>query len=72
MVFLELSECPFCGKKVAHLGTVGEHEMEEDESSEAYSHYDVVCDFNAGGCGASTGKQYTSMEDAAEAWNRRS
>ena len=72
----ELKSCPFCGKDVADVALVGEHEYaDQDEGAPDYSffwtHYDVVCDYSKGGCGASTGKQYKTPEEAAEAWNRR-
>lgn len=69
-----LKPCPFCGKSVAHCGTIAEHEYtDEDSSLYAYdsTHYDVICCFNSGGCGASTGKGHDTPEAAAEAWNRR-
>lgn len=71
---MELKPCPFCGLSVAHCGTIEAHEYADSDSSNYNydsTHYDVVCSFNAGGCGASTGKQYATPEAAAEAWNRR-
>lgn len=71
---MKLRNCPFCGKSVAKVGLIAEHEMLDEGSLEygfASTHYDVVCDYNAGGCGASTGKDYKTPEEAAAAWNRR-
>ena len=71
---VEFKPCPFCGKNVPHVGTVAEHEyMCEDDIGYWFgsTHFDVVCDFNNGGCGASTGKNYATAEEAIEAWNRR-
>lgn len=70
----ELKPCPFCGKAVPHVGTVANHEYmwEADIGYDFCStHFDVVCDYNSGGCGASTGKNYATAEEAIEAWNRR-
>lgn len=56
----ELKPCPFCG------GT------SVDVKYEPYpvpNHY-IVCNYNKGGCGASSGCDYT-VEEAIEAWNRR-
>jgi hypothetical protein len=70
----ELKPCPFCGKNVAHVGTVAEHEkmdIHDVDYDWCSKHYDVVCDLLKGGCGASTGKQYETPREAIEAWNRR-
>lgn len=70
----ELKPCPFCGKAVANVGTVAEHEyMDKDSLGYEFSstHFDVVCDYENGGCGASTGKQYATPEEAIDAWNNR-
>lgn len=71
---MELKPCPFCGKSVAYVDSVANHGMmDEYESNYSWSstHYDVVCDYNSGGCGASTGKDNATPEEAIEAWNRR-
>ena len=71
---MELKPCPFCGKSVAHVDSVANHGMmDEYESNYSWSsnHYDVVCDYNSGGCVASTGKDNATPEEAIEAWNRR-
>lgn len=70
----QLKPCPFCGKNVAHCGAIAEHEFTDmDMVHYGYdaTHYDVVCNANNGGCGASTGKSYYTPELAIEAWNRR-
>lgn len=70
----ELKPCPFCGKTVANVATVAEHEYTDKDSvgyGFASTHFDVVCDYENGGCGASTGKQYDTPEEAIDAWNRR-
>ena len=70
----ELKPCPFCGGTRLFVGTVAEIEM-QDENHEDYvfnrQHYAVVCNYNDGGCGASSGVVYKSEEGAIEAWNRR-
>ena len=69
----ELKPCPFCGKKVAHCGTVADIELMDDDSPDydwAKDHYAVVCNYNAGGCGTAT-RGYATVEKAIEAWNRR-
>ena len=73
-----LKPCPFCGKSVAEFVTIKELEEckhFEDDACPAYEPSEcavkkIVCDFNQGGCGASTG--YASSEDKLiELWNRR-
>ena len=76
----ELISCPFCGKNVATISTVADCELcanfEEEEVCEAYEESGscgmkfVVCAFNAGGCGASSGWHKTEQE-AIDAWNNR-
>jgi len=70
----KLKPCPFCGKSVAHVDSVANHEMMDEyefDYSWSSNHYDVVCDYHNGGCGASIGKDNATPEDAIEAWNRR-
>lgn len=70
----KLKPCPFCGKSVAHVDSVANHEMMDEyefDYSWGSNHYDVVCDYHNGGCGASIGKDNATPEDAIEAWNRR-
>lgn len=70
----ELKMCPFCGRSVAHVGTIAEHEfLDRDDNCYKYcsTHYEVVCDFHRGGCGASTGGSLSTPKQAIEAWNKR-
>lgn len=69
----KLLPCPWCGKRVADVGTIASHEyMDEDTPGYYWSstHFDVVCDFNSGGCGGHTGP-YNSAAEAVAAWNSR-
>ena len=68
-----LRKCPFCGAKVAYFGTVADIELMDDDYPDyewAKDHYAVVCNYNEGGCGATT-RGYATAEEAIEAWNRR-
>ena len=69
----ELLPCPWCGKSVSRVGTIAELDL-MDEDSPGYdwcaTHYEAVCDFNAGGCGCHTGPNKTA-EEAACTWNTR-
>ena len=67
----ELKPCPFCNTRRAELMTLAEIELIDNPTEYQMSHYGVVCDYQSGGCGASTGWHYASEEDAIEAWNRR-
>ena len=64
----ELKPCPFCGKSLAELGTAAEIDMDTEPGAD--NERAVVCDYNAGGCGATSGYRNTP-EAAVEAWNRR-
>lgn len=67
-----LSPCPFCGnaKSVTFWTAADAHsDCENDGGNDMWS-IAAICDFNAGGCGASSGFQ-DSQADAAEAWNTR-
>ena len=72
---MELKPCPFCGKSVAHVDSVANHEIMDEYKSNGNENGEentvVVCDYNSGGCGASTGKNNATPEEAIEAWNRR-
>ena len=71
---MELKPCPFCGKSVADVDTVANHEMIDSDAIDYFwcaEHYDVICDTRNGGCGASTGKNHKTPEEAIEAGNRR-
>jgi len=66
-----LLPCPFCGKDVARFSNCQELEACEDRKCPEESHYHtVICTFNGGGCGASSGF-YPTYREAAQAWNRR-
>lgn len=70
----ELKPCPFCGSTIIDVATVAEHElMDADHNDYVWcsTHFDVVCDAQNGGCGASIGKNNATPEEAIEAWNRR-
>lgn len=72
----ELKPCPFCGRVCCEV--IDEHQecleqcCDEPEGceAEASGYRAVVCDFNAGGCGAKSGWRQTE-EDAVAAWNAR-
>lgn len=68
---MNLKPCPFCGKieiVVLNANDISEAEPDDDRWEPAC--YAVVCDYNAGGCGATGGYCSTDLE-AAKAWNRR-
>ena len=58
-----LKYCPFCGNKYVYL-------MKRHATGGWRDKYCVLCDYNDGGCGASSG-WYHSPDEAAEYWNRR-
>lgn len=69
---VRLKPCPFCGS-VESLKIASAMDMEECENFEQCgqcSYLTIVCDFNKGGCGATSGFRI-SEEKAIEAWNRR-
>ena len=67
----EIKRCPFCGKNVAVLDHCkGLEDCLNFEVCEGEGWKVVVCDFNKGGCGASSGYFKTKAE-AITAWNRR-
>lgn len=68
-----LIPCPWCRKRVAHVGTIAEHEyMDVDAPGYDWcsTHFDVVCNATNGGCGGHTGP-YDSEKVARLAWNTR-
>lgn len=70
---IELKPCPFCGGTKIFVGSVAEIELMDkyDENYDLYNRqFQAVCDYNVGGCGASSG-YYKSKATAIEAWNRR-
>ena len=62
-----LCACPFCGSKVAPYVT-----RYWDDGRCCYREFEwqVICNFNKGGCGASSGVR-GSEEAAINLWNRR-
>nr|DAP58851.1 MAG TPA: restriction alleviation protein [Caudoviricetes sp.] len=70
---IKLKPCPFCGGIKIFVGSVAEIEY-MDETNENYvldsGVFQVVCDYNSGGCGASSGC-CLSKDVAIAAWNRR-
>lgn len=66
-----LNICPFCGKDAALFARCNEVSAcggWQECSSAKY--VTVVCSFQHGGCGSSTGF-YPTPEEAVAAWNRR-
>lgn len=59
----ELKYCPFCGNEVVRL--IKRYGVDGWRNK-----YYISCDYNDGGCGASSG-WYHSPEEAVECWNRR-
>lgn len=69
---IDLLPCPFCGKTdTAKITTVAECECMDNPTEWDKTHYGAVCSFVVGGCGASTGWDHESPEEAAKAWNTR-
>lgn len=70
---IELKPCPFCGGTKIFVGSVAEI-RHTDKYSQGYDLYNslfqAVCDYNAGGCGASSGC-CESKDAAIENWNQR-
>ena len=56
----EGEDCPSLETKQVHLG----------DDAKGCPYVIIVCDFNKGGCGASSGFR-KSVQEAIEAWNRR-
>lgn len=79
----KLNVCPFCGKDVAEVSSVRDCEECANFESEMCPEFEkrnevdtaicgkfIVCNFNRGGCGASSG-WYPTVEEAVVAWNKR-
>ena len=67
----ELKPCPFCGGENIEISTCKELEdCANFEECQSIGFYSIVCNINKGGCGASSG-YYPTVEEAIEAWNRR-
>lgn len=62
----ELKPCPFCGKDKA---VILKEPIFWEGNLNGYQ-YQVVCDIQNEGCGASAGYRDT-IKDAKNAWNRR-
>lgn len=60
---MEIKKCPFCG------GNFAEYNLCEDEDT-LVEQYNIVCNAQKGGCGASCGYAFTKKE-AEKKWNRR-
>lgn len=69
----KLLPCPFCGKRIAIILTASELEDCDDTFEKLYGieNVAVVCTFNKGGCGATSGYR-GSKKAAIKAWNKRS
>lgn len=70
---IDLLPCPFCGKRdTAKCITVAECDCNDDPTEWDKTHYGVVCCAAIlGGCGASTGWNHSTPEEAVEEWNTR-
>lgn len=68
----ELKPCPFCKNQNApKLSSCIDVEACVDfEACEDDGAFCICCDYNEGGCGASSGFRFTK-EEAIEAWNTR-
>lgn len=67
---VEFKPCPFCGGQSIDLDSCkGLEECENFEECSSQYHA-IVCNWNKGGCGASSG-YYPTVEEAIDAWNRR-
>ena len=62
-----LRPCPFCGSRVAPFVTRYWNEAVCDYEE---NEWHVVCNFNKGGCGGSSGVRGSELA-AIELWNRR-
>lgn len=70
---IKLLPCPFCGKRdTAKCLTVAECECIDEPTEWDKTQYGIVCDASIlGGCGASTGWNHETPEEAAKEWNTR-
>lgn len=68
-----MKSCPFCGNTNIFVGTIDQVDGASDVVSSNYNdtHYQAVCDYTRGGCGAVTGGYYTTASAAEKAWNTR-
>ncbi|MBP2635031.1 MAG: Restriction alleviation protein Lar [Firmicutes bacterium] len=66
-----LKPCPFCGGNEVDFSDCKRLEACENfECCDDEEYVSVVCNFNKGGCGASSG-YHDTKEKASAAWNRR-
>lgn len=68
----ELKECPFCRKTetLAIVDCIELEECDQFEHCDKDTYKTVVCRYDEGGCGASSGYRPTEQE-AIDAWNTR-
>ena len=65
----KLKPCPFCNNSLSLLlATAAEIDLDDEDGAD--EQWAVVCNFNKGGCGATSGYRDTP-ESAVDAWNRR-
>lgn len=58
----DLKPCPFCGNTNLYIQMTKESGCDDQ--------YQVICNFNWNGCGASSG-YWDTPQEAVDAWNRR-
>lgn len=72
---MKLKPCPFCGSQTApgvYLSQViDDPEYQPTLFDTIYGDWQVVCDFNNGGCGVCS-RPFNTPEDAEKFWNTRS
>lgn len=56
-------KCPFCGSENPYMRIIGGQDGFRDQ-------YCVICDYDAGGCGAEGGLRH-DPDEALDAWNQR-